>query len=138
MAISDRIVVMDHGGIEQIGSPREIYDHPRSRFVAGFFGESNILPADVRGPSTDPQARWIAVRPERVKVSRPAGAAGSLCGRVRRLTFLGPDTELSVSVAGREAEVKARLATAALPKWLEVGATVELGWSDTAASYLRD
>jgi hypothetical protein len=56
---------------------------------------------------------------------------------VRRVTFLGPDTELTVSVAGRAPEVKARLATASLPKWLEVGAAVELGWSDTAASYLR-
>lgn len=137
MAISDRIVVMDHGGIEQLGSPREIYDHPKSRFVAGFFGESNILPADLRGRCADPQARWIAIRPERVKVSRPAGAAGALRGRVRRVTFLGPDTELSVSVSGQEADVKARIPTASLPDWVGVGADVELGWSDGDASCLR-
>ncbi|WP_152047501.1 ABC transporter ATP-binding protein [Aureimonas psammosilenae] len=43
LTMSDRIAVFNHGRIEQIGSPREIYDHPRSRFVAEFVGETNLV-----------------------------------------------------------------------------------------------
>jgi len=43
IAMSDRIVVMNQGAIEQVGSPKEIYFHPRTRFVAGFFGDNNLI-----------------------------------------------------------------------------------------------
>lgn len=45
LALSDRVLVMNSGAIEQIGTPSEIYHHPRTRFVAEFIGESNFLPA---------------------------------------------------------------------------------------------
>lgn len=53
LAISDRIVVMNKGQIEQIGTPQEIYSAPRSVFVANFVGKSNVLPATVRTVSDD-------------------------------------------------------------------------------------
>jgi putative spermidine/putrescine transport system ATP-binding protein len=49
LAMSDRIVVMSNGGIEQIGTPSDIYDKPRNSFVARFIGETNLLPATVAG-----------------------------------------------------------------------------------------
>jgi spermidine/putrescine transport system ATP-binding protein len=49
LTMSDRIAVMSQGLVEQIGSPREIYDHPASVFVAGFIGTANLLPGTVRG-----------------------------------------------------------------------------------------
>jgi iron(III) transport system ATP-binding protein len=51
LAISDRVIVMNGGRIEQIGSPEEIYNRPRSRFVADFVGSANLIKGEVRGPS---------------------------------------------------------------------------------------
>jgi iron(III) transport system ATP-binding protein len=48
MVVSDRVIVMDRGRIQQIGTPQEIYDHPTNRFVAQFIGSANIFPARVR------------------------------------------------------------------------------------------
>jgi spermidine/putrescine transport system ATP-binding protein len=48
LTMSDRIAVMSRGKVEQIGGPEEIYDHPRSLFVAGFIGEANLLEGQVR------------------------------------------------------------------------------------------
>ena len=51
MSISDKIIIMSKGKVEQIGTPREIYYHPNSRFVADFIGEANFLEARVRSAS---------------------------------------------------------------------------------------
>jgi ABC-type Fe3+/spermidine/putrescine transport system ATPase subunit len=51
LAISDRVIVMNDGQIEQIGSPEEIYNRPISRFVADFVGSANLINGTVRGPS---------------------------------------------------------------------------------------
>ena len=84
LSMSDRIVVMNDGRVEQIGTPFEIYNRPRTRFVASFVGTLNILPAEVvdpvggrlavdgqeivaaRGmPSAKPGEHWaLALRPE--------------------------------------------------------------------------
>src|SRR6266704_5938162 len=52
LAISDRIVVMNVGVIEQIGTPEEIYNRPKSRFVADFVGSANLIKGKVVGPGT--------------------------------------------------------------------------------------
>lgn len=52
LAMSDRIAVMNDGRVQQIGSPREIYDRPKNRFVADFIGEANIFPAEQLGRGT--------------------------------------------------------------------------------------
>jgi ABC-type Fe3+/spermidine/putrescine transport system ATPase subunit len=51
LAISDRVIVMNGGRIEQIGTPEDIYNRPRSRFVADFVGSANLIEGKVRGPS---------------------------------------------------------------------------------------
>ena len=51
LAISDRVIVMNGGRIEQIGSPEDIYNRPHSRFVADFVGSANLIEGKVRGPS---------------------------------------------------------------------------------------
>ena len=61
-ALSDRIVVMRDGVIEQAGTPAEIYDSPSSRFVAEFVGVSNILPCDVISPERRTDRRGIRRR----------------------------------------------------------------------------
>lgn len=51
MELADRVVVMNRGRIEQIGSTDELYEHPSSPFVFDFLGDTNVLPAEVRGRS---------------------------------------------------------------------------------------
>jgi ABC-type Fe3+/spermidine/putrescine transport system ATPase subunit len=64
LAMSDRVAVMNHGVIEQLAAPQEIYDHPATEFVAQFIGDTNFIDAD---------GERVAVRPERVRL----GTAGS-------------------------------------------------------------
>jgi putative spermidine/putrescine transport system ATP-binding protein len=65
MRLSDRMAVFNNGKIEQIGTPREVYDYPATPFVAGFLGVSNLLPARALGLVGD---RLANIRPERVKL----------------------------------------------------------------------
>lgn len=87
MMLSDRIIVMSKGHIEQEGSPREVYDHPATRFVAGFIGEMNFI--------TTKNGRHIAVRPENITVSEGQGH-GDLDGVVRTVMMLGHYLEMTV------------------------------------------
>jgi putative spermidine/putrescine transport system ATP-binding protein len=82
LTMSDRIAVFDHGRIEQIGSPAEVYERPASEFVAGFVGTSNIVE---RG------GRRLCIRPERIAV----GAAGEPA-IVDDVVFVGAFTRYSV------------------------------------------
>ena len=86
MALSDRVIVMNKGTIEQVGSPSEIYDRPTSRYVANFIGEMNFLKLD--------GGRTLAVRPENVHVQ--PGDGGELDGYVRTIMMLGHYIEMTM------------------------------------------
>ena len=106
MSISDKIIIMSKGKVEQIGTPREIYYHPTSKFVADFIGEANFLEAQVR--SADGEKAMISVAGGEFEVNnfahakagetatlvlRPEGASlsekGLLEGTVTLSTFMG-------------------------------------------------
>ncbi|MBT2772609.1 putative 2-aminoethylphosphonate ABC transporter ATP-binding protein [Halomonas sp. ISL-60] len=103
LTMADRIVVMNHGVIEQVGTPAEIYHQPASAFVASFIGSMNFLEVSVQSSDqawlgTTPcaclphtldvgQAAQLAIRPEAVALSC---AAGALNGEVVGIEFLGP------------------------------------------------
>lgn len=102
MAIADRIAVMHQGRIEQIGTPREIYDHPATRFVAGFIGRANIFDAmgetGLRLAPNDvaPAVCWL-LRPECVTLdASPADGPNAVSGTVEVVSFLGTGTHLSL------------------------------------------
>ena len=78
LALSDRIVVMSNGRIEQIGSPREIYERPANAFVADFIGNSNLLDAAVIAVGSDA----ITVRTDRGLMLRAASTAHGIGDRV--------------------------------------------------------
>ncbi len=78
MALSHRIVVMNKGKFEQVGTPAEIYDNPQTLHVASFIGEMNFINRD---------GKTIAVRPENITVR--AGSGDDLDGTVRTVMLLG-------------------------------------------------
>jgi spermidine/putrescine ABC transporter ATP-binding subunit len=130
LALSDRIAVLSHGRIEQIGTPGEIYERPASAFVAEFIGSSNMLRARVieRSDSgamvtteTGLQLYCLAeqsveldngvnvsvlLRPERIHVEMPGGAAAPgqnrISARIADITYLGEDLHLSLDLVGGE------------------------------------
>jgi iron(III) transport system ATP-binding protein len=120
MTLSDRIVVMNRGRIEQIGAPTEIYRHPRTTFVADFIGRANFVEATVRSlngssvavealgqvltvPKPDRtlhtgQGVKMVIRPEAIQVVEQGG---QYRGVVRWASYLGSVIEYDIEVAGQ-------------------------------------
>jgi putative spermidine/putrescine transport system ATP-binding protein len=104
LSMSDRIAVFNHGRIEQIATPREIYHQPRTRFVADFVGSSNVIDADLARSITG-RNQAFSIRQEHISVVAAGSSApeGSLQveGEVLAIQFLGANQRLEVSVAGQ-------------------------------------
>ena len=109
MSMADRIVCMNQGRIEQVGSPQELYLRPRTRFVANFMGHSNLMSRAqvqahwpqllVHAPTApDGDGMALCVRPERLQLKAQAGAAG----RVDQVTFLGSIQRIAVNWMGQD------------------------------------
>ena len=98
MTLADKIVVLNAGAIEQIGSPMELYNSPANLFVAGFIGspQMNLIAAEKLGRS---DAVTIGIRPEHITLSRDGG---EWKGRVEHVEHLGADTivYLDTEIAG--------------------------------------
>jgi multiple sugar transport system ATP-binding protein len=96
MTLADRIVVLNAGNIEQVGSPLELYKSPANTFVAGFIGspKMNLITGE---PAAKRNATTIGIRPEHVKI---AGDAGEWAGTVGVAEHLGSDTFLHVHTEG--------------------------------------
>jgi len=104
LALSDVVVVMNQGRVEQVGAPEEVYRRPQTRFVADFIGEANLLPAEYRDgavevagyrfPFVQEDVRegpvTLMVRPEAVVLARDGAG---LAGVVRGAFFMGMTTE---------------------------------------------
>src|SRR5262245_60689350 len=98
LSMADRVAVFNEGKIVQIGTPAEIYQHPRSRFVADFVGSSNVLPPDFVQRYSG-QRRWGSLRPEQIRVARTAAAEG-VPARVVAMNYLGSATRLALDAEG--------------------------------------
>jgi ABC-type Fe3+/spermidine/putrescine transport system ATPase subunit len=90
LTMSDRIAVMREGRVEQVGAPRQIYDHPASRYVAQFIGEANLFP-EGQG--------WRAVRPEAMTLSSTPGG-GARAGVIAEIAYFGDRTRYVVQADG--------------------------------------
>ena len=114
LSMSDRVVVMDNGKIQQVGTPQDIYNEPKNAFVADFIGESNILDgvmikdfvAEFSGKTFECLDKGfgigekvdVVVRPEDVDIVAPE--KGMLEGIVTSITFLGVHYEIIVDIGG--------------------------------------
>jgi putative spermidine/putrescine transport system ATP-binding protein len=118
LSLSDRVVVMSEGRMEQVGTPFEIYNFPTTPFVASFVGTLNILPASVvdagRGELTVVGQRVsiakrfegsagknvsIALRPEMVSLGAGGDGMNNVSGRVTDVSFLGSIVRIRVALA---------------------------------------
>ncbi|MDO9591319.1 MAG: ABC transporter ATP-binding protein [Microcella sp.] len=102
LTLSDRIAVFNNGRVEQVGTPREVYEYPQTAFVASFLGISNLIDAAHAERLTGvPQP--ISVRPERVRLmdARTAAAANETCidGTIVETVYTGPTTRYIVDTA---------------------------------------
>ena len=120
MSMAGRLAVMDAGRIVQVGTPREVYERPGSRFVAGFLGIANIFEKD---------GRWFVLRPEKIALAsaRP-GSAHVLPGKIVDIAYEGDRSLYRVAVDGAVMTV-----TAAPDTSRSRGDAVWLGWAADAA-----
>ena len=159
LTMSDRIAVMSGGRILQVGTPHEIYDSPRDRFVADFIGEANFLAGEIAGIDGDrarvrlaaggtveaglsetlsPVGRvTVIVRPEHAEL-RGAGDSADLHGRLEKVVYFGTDTHLHIRLAdGSDFVLRQQNSPGGRPG-LEPGAEVAIALKPGAARVLRD
>ena len=95
MRMSDRIVVFNSGRIEQVGTPEQVYEEPRTNFVAGFLGTANIFSVDVARKFLG-AATTVSIRPERIRLQTPETkidkSETSVKGTVQEAAFVGANT----------------------------------------------
>jgi len=135
LTMSDRLAVFNRGRIEQVGAPAEVYERPRTPFVAGFVGTSNLLRGEV-ARSIVGRAGTFTVRPEKIRLASPDADVRSdetsATGRIRSVVYLGPDTRFVVTLdAGAELVVtQQNLATSSMDALALDGTAVRLIWKD--------
>ena len=130
LSMADRVAVFNDGRIVQEGTPQDIYERPRTRFVADFVGSANVLSPDLSQRAGGP-AGWVSLRAEAVQLSDPASAR--LTGTVRSLRYLGAVNRVAVTIP--EGEITANLpAGQPLPA---IGETVGLTWASDALHHME-
>ncbi|MGF6531009.1 putative spermidine/putrescine transport system ATP-binding protein [Paraburkholderia sp. GAS206C] len=147
LSISDRIVVMNEGRVEQVGTSSEIYNYPRTRFVASFVGTLNILSGHVVDPANGKMAvdgqelvttqrlapddvgkkRLLALRPEAIVLEAPAAGRNTLAATVEEVNFLGAVVRIRTRV--KEAVISLDVFNDPNRRLPERGQPVALGFS---------
>ena len=150
LTMSDRIAVFDHGRIQQIGTPEELYDRPSTRFVASFIGDTNLVSgraismadgvceietsagrvrASARRPIANGAAVVVAVRPERVALEATGEGLG---GVVTDVIFVGTARKYAVRLSdGTECFALRQVGTASMAR---VGTAMRLSWDAAHAT----
>lgn len=147
LTMSDRIAIMNGGKLEQLGTPTEIYEKPKTKFVASFIGESNIFEGMISGEYENGfkvatecghitalredfqmgESMFISVRPENVLFSKERLHGFSLVGKVKDIIYVGSIIKAIVLLPnGQEVKIS-RLPNEEIP---EVGEKVYLYWKE--------
>lgn len=127
MTLSDTIVVMRDGVIEQTGTPYEVYERPANRFVAGFLGKANFI---------EENGVTYAVRPEKIKIGSADDPAARMSGVIESLVYSGNLTTCTVNCGPMG--IVAELANADTAQRLSRGEKVSVLWDDGAQIKLAD
>ena len=154
LALSTRVAIFNHGKLQQVASPRDIYERPANRFVAEFLGDINILPlsgASVSGNGVEarcgeqvirastaagtPTAN-LAIRPEHMQLHADRPAAGNaLPVTIESVTYLGSVTRFAVKADAGMALVLETPTHAAIPG-LASGSKAWVGWQEEQGYFL--
>jgi spermidine/putrescine transport system ATP-binding protein len=153
MTMADTIAVMNQGVIEQMGAPNELYENPKTTFVANFLGQSNLIGGEIEGRDGDhvkvrvqgalasiPVDRahsesgkgWLGIRPEKVLIAeagQPIDAPGDVItgGYITDVSFVGVSTQYMVKMPwGQELMVFEQNTGAR--RMLPVGTKVDISW----------
>ncbi len=128
LSMSDRIVIMRDGAVEQVGTPKELYERPINQFTASFLGKSNFIHQNVK---------TFALRPEKIDLRAGNGEVGArMSGAIRSITYFGSMQRIIVDTdEGTEIEVD--IDVWRNPSDLAEGDRVDLLWKDTAAVELQ-
>jgi spermidine/putrescine transport system ATP-binding protein len=160
LTMSDRIAVMEGGQLLQVGGPEAIYDRPRTRFVADFIGDTNLLPARVvdataatlvdgttiRVASDRPAGTMVtvAIRPERLGLWHADDERDlrldATTGTIDRVTFLGNSIAYDVRTEGGDPPQNFRVRQGNTPgiEHFAIGERVRVRWAPTSATVLED
>jgi putative spermidine/putrescine transport system ATP-binding protein len=154
LALSSRVAIFDHGKLQQIAPPKEIYERPANRFVAEFLGSINILPlggittdssgtrAQFEGqtlrmaPELGAPTACLALRPESMTLhSTPPQDGNAVQTMLIDLTYLGAETQLALKTPGGVALTLSQ-PTASLPDGLSPGTPLWVGWGPDRGIFL--
>jgi spermidine/putrescine transport system ATP-binding protein len=147
LTMADRLAVMNEGRIEQVGSPREVYEEPASAYVADFLGVSNMLDAQATGTDSLGRCRVrvgdselfasrghtsargpvkVVVRPERVRVEAPGETSENrLPGKIERVVYAGAISQLVITL-DRGTPIRCMLANDGMASFFDRGAPVSV------------
>ncbi len=143
LALSSRVAIFDHGRLQQIAPPREVYERPSSRFVAEFLGDINILPLTngqfegiALSDATGTRSACLGVRPEYMSLhaSKP-DSGNAVQARLEDLTYLGSETRLALRTPGGVPLIL-QMPTITLPDGLALGANLWTTWPAERGLYL--
>jgi spermidine/putrescine transport system ATP-binding protein len=159
LSLSDRIAVMDRGQIDQIGTPSQIYDRPRSKFVAEFIGDTNLLKGKIEGSHPDrvwlmthsglkvtarPQAGSpnsgrvvVSIRPEKIRLSPSPVEGRENCfdGRLEQVMYLGSHCNCYIKLRSGDQVIVRQPHGSGIPPQ---GTIVYVTWAEDAATILPD
>ena len=158
LEMSDRIVVMNRGRVEQTGTPSDVYDRPVSRFTANFLGHANLIEGEVHaGPDGRATFRWsggtigvdepapsatgatkatLVVRPEKMTLAPGPRDVNRIDGVVRNVTFVGPSTMYQVESHGVHLRIDAQ--NTGYADVLAIGQPVSVGFAPAAARLIHE
>jgi putative spermidine/putrescine transport system ATP-binding protein len=128
LSMANRIAIFNEGRIVQVGTPSEIYERPRTRFVADFVGSSNIINPDFAAAHGGLKA-WCSLRPEKISVlagsrALPTGQCG-VRARVASISYQGAVTRVTADAAGTILTAAVNSSTATI----QPGDDINLAWT---------
>ena len=154
LTMSDRIAVMNRGRLEQVGTPEEVYNHPETKFVADFIGESNIIEGYVEDMTEDSievtmesgkavipetgyrmeEMVYLCIRPENLKISTEQKEGFRFRGQVREHIFIGSTNKTMIEMPNGQ---MLKSVTPAEDELVPVGTTVNVYWNPGKAVVMR-
>jgi putative spermidine/putrescine transport system ATP-binding protein len=140
--MSDRLAVFNHGKVEQVGTPSDVYENPRNAFVAGFVGTSNVITGQLAERIMG-SSQPFTVRPEKLVIGEPATVVPSdscgVEGVVTEAIYLGMYTKFRVEVDGVTLEAASQNAAENhFEAAQQVGRRVGLTWKKSSCRPLED